>query len=242
MNEMKPNKAKNIHNQVLQMLKDEIVQMQAGQNRILSEGDLSQRLQISRTTVREVLQILSSETVLTKRHGKGTFAHPSAMRLPHRIDLSSNFRNLLDDEHSAITFETISGVFAPCCTHMKEHFPQACETVYRTEELYTQNHVAKIFCRNSIPEQLIINPPVPGEFHNSLASWMEQHCDIDSAYFAVSITCTADEQANLALGLPATQVIQNWREILYDVYDRPVAFCDIFFHPEHVNLSMALRF
>ncbi len=242
MGKIKPLKTENLRTQALQVVLQEIAHMESEDNRLMSEEELSQRLQISRTTVREVLQSLAADGHLTRRHGKGNFAHPSTLQLSHRIDLSADFFKLLNSENGVVTQNLLHSENTTCCPAMQKYFPGTCARVYHSVETYNQNGVAKIVCKTSVPIELIRVAPTPGEVSHILTDWMERHCGIDGAYYAAKVDCTADVEANRALGLYDTQVIQNWHEVLYDIQDRPVAFCDIFFHPEEVNLSMVLRF
>lgn len=124
---------------------------------------------------------------------------------------------------------------------MRKRFPRTCESVYEQEWLYQVDDIPMIFCKVAIPADLLQNTPelpTPGQ---SLAAWVAYYCGRDFAYYATHLGCQSDPGANWALHIPPETVVQNWQEVLYDLTDTPVAFCDVFFHPEHVDLSMVLR-
>lgn len=52
-----------------------------GQKRLPPEKQLSDKLQVSRSTVRTVLSTLEYEGKITRRHGSGTFINPQAFKL-----------------------------------------------------------------------------------------------------------------------------------------------------------------
>ncbi len=58
-----------------------------------SEDDLAKQLNVARGTVRQALQELSSEKVIYRIHGKGTFVSPDQIE----YDLGGEFLSVLDD-------------------------------------------------------------------------------------------------------------------------------------------------
>lgn len=62
-----------LYDKLLNLLKKEIDTQMAPHDKMLSERELVQRHQLSRTTVRSALKQLEIEGYIYKRHGKGTF-------------------------------------------------------------------------------------------------------------------------------------------------------------------------
>ena len=88
-------KLSRLWNQTYQVLLNKIRTMKPGENRMEPEEELTRSLSVSRATVREAMQSLVREGYITRRHGKGNFAHPSVMGLRHRIDLTADFLQLI---------------------------------------------------------------------------------------------------------------------------------------------------
>ncbi|HHW94164.1 MAG TPA: GntR family transcriptional regulator [Clostridiaceae bacterium] len=63
----------------LEMYMEEAIKR--GQKRLPPEKQLSDKLQVSRSTVRTVLSTLEYEGKITRRHGSGTFINPHAFKL-----------------------------------------------------------------------------------------------------------------------------------------------------------------
>ena len=78
---MSPRKPERLWNHTYDYLRGQIAQMSAGHNRLEPEEELTRRLGVSRATVREATQALVQEGYVTRRHGKGNFAHPSVASL-----------------------------------------------------------------------------------------------------------------------------------------------------------------
>lgn len=234
-------KAERLWNQTYAYLRAQIRTVCPGRNRIAPEEELAQALNVSRATVREAIQLLTREGYITRRHGKGTFVHPSVEKLRHRMDLTTDFMQLLNTGDGAVTCRKLRSGYGPCSPAMRRRFPLPCDTVYEQNWLYCVDDQPMIFCKIAVPDHLLQDSPEGGEPAETLAEWITCHCGLDFAYYATHLGCKADPDANWALDLSADTVIQNWQEVLYDLSDTPVAFCDIFFHPEQVDLSMVLR-
>ena len=238
---MSPRKPERLWNHTYDYLRGQIAQMSAGHNRLEPEEELTRRLGVSRATVREATQALVQEGYVTRRHGKGNFAHPSVASLDYRMDLTSDFIRLLDTGEGAVLCRNLRSAFGPCRESMRQRFPAPCSAVYEQDWLYQTGERPMIFCRVSLPEEMLLRPPRPAGSDESLFSWVQTYCGRDFAYYATHLGCRGDPDAARALALPAGQVMLNWQEIFYDLSDTPVAFCDVFFHPEHMDLTMVLR-
>ncbi len=239
---MRALKAENLRQQAYQALLDEISTMQPGENRLPSEEELSRTLQISRTTIREVMQLLVGEGYVTRRHGKGNFGHPSATRLPRRIDLSSDFLELLGTPGQPAACRVLHSAFAAPSQAMLKRFPACPPRVYSQNWLYTQGEKPMIFCQISVPESLLAQPPQPAQPSQHFSGWLAGYCQADAAYYSVHLGCQKEGEASAAFGISAGFVLPNWQEIVYDIHDEPIAFCNLFFHPENAEISMAMRF
>lgn len=222
-------------------LLDQIHSMKAGENQLEPEEELTRKLGVSRSTVREATQALLQEGYLTRRHGKGNFAHPSVSQLRYRMDLTSDFSKLLDTGDGPVVCQTLRSGCVPCREVMRRRFPVPCTTVYELDWLYSVGERPMLFCRTSIPEEMLQRQPEPLSTDDSLFPWIRTYCGRDFAYYATHLGCRCEEDACRALQLPSGTALFNWQEVFYDLSDVPVAFCDIFFHPEHVDLTMVLR-
>ena len=157
------------------------------------------------------------------------------------MDLTSNFSKLLDTGDGPVVCQTLRSGYVPCREVMRRRFPVPCATVYELDWLYSVGERPMLFCRTSIPEEMLQRQPEPLAADDSLFPWVRAYCGRDFAYYATHLGCRCEEDACRALQLPSGTVLLNWQEVFYDLSDVPVAFCDIFFHPEHVDLTMVLR-
>ncbi|NCE63669.1 GntR family transcriptional regulator [Pseudoflavonifractor sp. 524-17] len=234
-------KSRRLWSQTCGVLLESIRRMRPGENRLETEEALTRRLNVSRATVREAMDTLVWQGYVTRRQGKGNFAHPSVGQLRHRMDLDADFLRLIRTEDQEGDCRNLRCGFARASQAMARRFPRPCGRVYELHWLYTLGETPMIFCKIALPEEVLTLPPEPPARGETLYQWIARFCGRDFAYFAAHLGCQADEDAAQALALPRETVVQNWQEIFYDLSDEPVAFCEVFFHPENMDLSMVLR-
>lgn len=238
---MEPVKACKLWSETYEALRREILAMSPGENRLPSEEELSRQLGVSRATVREALQALVREGYVTRRQGKGNYGHPSVEGLRHRFDLSADFMDLFGAGGREVVCQPLRSGAAPAGPAMCSRFPGGGGPVFFQEWRYDLEGAPIILCRVETPAALLPpDPPLPGDCR--LVGWLSALAGLDVAYYAAHVGCRGDAAAAGALDLPPATVMLNWQEILYDIHDAPVSFCDLFFHPEHTDLSMVLRF
>ena len=126
---------------------------------------------------------------------------------------------------------------------MKRYYPLPCDDVYELQWLYSADGKPTILSRIYIPSHLLKGDPAPSQENGKelLADWIHRCCGRDFAYYSTCLSCIADPSANELLGLAPDVPLQNWRQVTYDLFDEPVAFCDNFFHSENIELTMVLR-
>lgn len=242
MQQEKRQKSQKLWNQVEEILEAEIRQAEPGRNQLTGEEELVDRLGVSRATVRGSLQALAQKGYVTRRHGKGNFAHPSALKLKHRVDLTADFIELLSTKEDQAVCRCLRCGYTRASDAMRERFPARCTTVFEQCWLYLLKEKPLILCHVETPVELLLQPSEPGDATRTLAQWLDEHCGKDLAYYATTMGCRPNADAAWSFHLPEEQALLNWQQVVYDIYDMPVSFCDLYFHPEDVNLSLALHF
>lgn len=234
-------KSDKLWQQVYRILLEEIKNMKPGNNRLPSEEELADQLQVSRATTREAMQALIRDGYLTRRHGKGNFVHPSAFKLQNRIDLTADFIELLSREGSQASCIPLKYSILPLPDIAAPYFPE-CMEVFSQTNLYKDGLGNPcIYCTTLVPMENMQKEPIVPMKHR-LEGWLAEFCGKDTAYYATSLKCTKNTDVNDYFNLPSSTWLQNWQEVIYDIYDEPSAFVDLYFHPENTPLSMILKF
>jgi len=88
----------------------------AGGDRLPSEAELTEIFRLSRITVRQALSRLSTDGLIERRQGLGTFVVPRKVAVQHDLSLSSSWRQRFREEgheSGAIVLEALDGVVLP---------------------------------------------------------------------------------------------------------------------------------
>lgn len=209
-------------------------------NRLPPEDELALRLGVSRATIREALMTLTREGVVTKKQGIGNFVHPSALASGLRVDLISDFADLLGSsghavhvEHADFKEETISeGV-----TERLGLSPS--ESLYIFTRTYFVGDQAAITATIRIPKKYILRDISGDEADKTMVGVLRRCCQVEVSHSILWFqpTIAGLELARL-FGLQPGQPVVSWEELFYDLYDHGICFNTIAFNPEIVGLSM----
>lgn len=78
-----------------------------GSAKLPREEELAQMLGVSRPTVRAALNDLATEGLIFRRHGKGTFINPEALRLKVLFSPIDDVRNIIAQSGFSVRVETV---------------------------------------------------------------------------------------------------------------------------------------
>jgi GntR family transcriptional regulator len=234
---MKLKKAKPLYQQVRDILVQQIGTMKPGENRLPSEEDLTKQLGVSRSTIREALHDLILEGIVSKRHGKGNFAHPAVLQVPYRIDYDSDFRTLLEDPAKTMSIKSSPYVLATASDKMVKRMPSvAGEEVYRWDWEYYLDSKLFVIATEEIPKKYFQQEPEYSE-EFSVKDFAARYCNKDLAYFISWINASERPKIAERFGVDST-IIQDWEEVYHDIEDHAICYCEVYFNPECLEVAI----
>ncbi|MEL7609285.1 MAG: GntR family transcriptional regulator [Bacillota bacterium] len=237
-------RAKSLCERTFDELRNAILAMAPGENKLPSEDELSRALGVSRSTIREAVKQLQMEGAITKIQGRGTFAHPSVFHIQNRVDLHPDFYALLSREHERVVLDVEPlGVSTPSESYLRV-FPNAVagEPVYVMVWRYYADDILMIFGTFEFPTRFLRRIPAP-DFHvNNLPEFSKAYLNEDITYCAMQLRCGYSETAARQFGIPEKVPMQCWKEVIYDVGDHAVGYCRFFLHPDHMIMSLIAHF
>ncbi|QRN85323.1 GntR family transcriptional regulator [Clostridia bacterium] len=234
---MKLRKAKPLYIQVRDLLVQNIMSMEPGNNRLPSEEELTKQLGVSRSTVREAMHDLILQGVVSKRHGKGNYAHPAVLKVPYRIDYDPDFRSLLNDPDKTLSIKASPYSTAPASEKMVKRLPSAAgEEVYRWDWEYYLDDTLFVIATEEIPKKYFLREPQDSD-EFSVKEFVANYCDKDLAYFISWINASERPQVAARFGVSQT-IIQDWEEVYHDIEDHAICYCEVYFNPECLEVAL----
>jgi GntR family transcriptional regulator len=207
--------------------------------RLPSEDDLSYRLGVSTATIREALRMLDREGIVSKKHGIGNFFHPSALELDMRIDLITDFSELLGDAGYNVEESVSNGVFRFSNKQEQKAFSLK-ERVYSYDRNYMANGKQAILTRNIIPaRRLSSDVPIEGPPNISIMDFIGQFCHEIVIHSTQEMNPTLpDEETRKSFSLAQGRPIIVWTEVFYSYKDEPFGYGWVAFHPDIVKMHL----
>ncbi len=234
---MKLKKARPLYLQARDELARRIAKMKPGENRLPSEEELTRQLGVSRSTVREALHDMILEGIVTKRHGKGNFAHPAVLKIPYRIDYDPDFRELLDDPNQTLTIKSSPYQLGSPSEKMVQRMPEAeGELVYRWDWEYYLGDTLYVIATEEIPARFFQREPQYSE-EFSVKEFVASHCKKDLAYFISWIRASDRPDIAERFGVRET-IIQDWEEVYHDIEDHAICYSEVYFNPSCMEVAI----
>lgn len=229
-----------IRGQLLQRLE---AQLPPG-NRLPCEEALAEELGVSRATIREALMAMEHEGILTRKHGIGTFVHPTALRNRARVELETSFGDLLLELGYTRVHAAGSRTLEPASPFQAGLLavPEGSELALFERTFYADGRPA-IFSFNRIPLALLNGPDAPDPDHqDSIFAFIARHTGAEVTHrIAWFRARRASESVAARLELDVGEPVLCWDEVLYSIEDRPVCSCEIFFDTDLVPLCTMRR-
>ncbi len=227
-----------LHRQVIEALSE---YLEAGgvpdDNRLPSENVLAAQIGVSRLTIRETLLAMEREGYLTKKHGVGTFVHPSALRAKTRIEQVVGFSELLSQGgHNRVKVigHRYTGVANECAALLGIQ-PDAILLCYRRTFLVDEQPA--IYTTIRIPETIIGKEMTVSGDNESVFSLVKRASGEEITHRVAWLKARkVDEEVGEALAMPVGEPVLSWDSVLYNYRDRPLAQSSVFFNTDVIPI------
>ncbi|WP_077621911.1 GntR family transcriptional regulator [Sediminibacillus massiliensis] len=142
--------------QVIDRLKKDIENgLYKEKEKLPSEFELSKRLGVSRTTLREALRLLEEENVLTRRHGVGTFVNTKPL-FSSGIENLNSVTDMIISSGKTPGAQYISTEIIEASIEDKNRFmPKEIDSLAKIERVRTADGEPVVYCVDKIVKELI---------------------------------------------------------------------------------------
>ncbi len=216
-------------------------------NKLPSEDVLSKMLGISVATVREALRQLNREGYITKKHGSGNYVHQSAIDLSMRIDVNTSFFELLKEKYPDVYSQQTPFRVAMCSPQEAKMLAldQVEECLFYDRFYYVNGKKLAIFATNAIPASSFTGDVADLQESDNTLSIMDfiwDHCLDEMVQTVVYMEpVNATEKIAKLMDIEAGWATVQWKEVFYNVYDRPVGLSHARFNPDLVDMTLLIK-
>jgi len=234
--------ADSLANQAYNKIKDMIQKMTPANNKLPSEDELAQMMAISRPTVREALNRLTRNGYITSSHGRGTYGHPAVFNVKNRIDLYTNFSELLESQYQNVQVDVEHLGVMDCSESYIRYTGRGPEKVYSMIWKYSADGMPMIYGAFEFPLEVFRVSPDPKDTVPDLKVFSKKYLFQPIAYVSMSLRCKKYDQAAIWLGLPEDTAMLSWKEIIRNIEDYSVGFARFYVHPDNLQMSVVAHF
>ncbi|HBY57230.1 MAG TPA: GntR family transcriptional regulator [Candidatus Atribacteria bacterium] len=216
-------------------------------NRLPPEEELSERLGISRSTIREALITLDREGIITKKQGIGSLIHKSTLTTKMRIDLVQDFIKLLENGGYKASVKRINSTWLDEIPQVEIKMPPLKDKKYFLNEfLYLADYQPAILATNIIPESSLAIPLQTKEIpFNSFKGFFDFLSKYTNEEVSHSITrfipSKVDTKISRILEIKENEPIIKREEFYYGIFDKLICCSEIVFHPGLVDLTIVRK-
>lgn len=212
-------------------------------NKLPGEEELAGLMGVSRATVREALSSLARFGYITKKQGKGNYGHPTIANLPPRLDLTTDFLDLLKGQGRS-----------PRVVHRglmltRDFSPEAGvalgltagDEVVKLDRIYYLDDLPAILAEIEIPSQRLQQLP-EGEVGNlTFKDFYETYCTGELVKMIINIKSRIYPRGAELFNIDTATPLLWWEERWLTLEDEPACYASIYFNPWMTSITMVVN-
>ena len=119
-----------------------------------SEGQLAERFEVSRATVRDAVRALIEAGYVIRRRGSGSYV-TERRRMPHGLDSTLSYLAMIESAGVRAGMHLLDAAFEPCCPDDSSLQLGPGDTVLAVERVRTADDQPVIYSLDRIPARLL---------------------------------------------------------------------------------------
>ncbi|MCC7362337.1 MAG: GntR family transcriptional regulator [Anaerolineales bacterium] len=210
--------------------------------RLPSEHEIAVELGISRGTVRQALAILQQEGVITRQQGSGTYANPTVLGIPARIDFAYEFGQLIENSGLRADIQTleVSTTMADADAARRLSIVDG-DPVLLVRKVFLADGQPAIYGHELLPLHLVREAYAAGELEGPIFRFIERRCLTRVDYILSELVpTTASALVASLLDLAEHTPLLQFVEVMYSPRNQPLVLASIYFRDPPIRFH-ALR-
>ena len=212
-----------------------------GNSLLPGEYELSDRLGVSRVTLRDVMQELQQEGMIFKIQGKGTLINHDALRIKVPLSPAVEFENAIVNSGYDAGVELIEVSISEAGEEFAETLRvEPYEYVVRVKKVFLADSCPAIFCRDVFPRKLIEGEVDKGALRNSTFEYLLKNGGVVVSHDIVEFSATDAKVAKEYIDTSAYTVhkpLLYLQSVYYTTKNNPVLAVDAYFDTEYIKMS-----
>lgn len=195
-------------------------------DRLPRESLLAEKLDISRTQLRDILASLEREGFITRRHGVGTIINRHVLNAQGRMDIEVEFMDMIrqSGRSPSVEFVRVSEDTASAKIAAQLQIPEG-SPIIRVARLCSADGVPAIYCEDVLEKALVQRSYTPADLQQPIFHFLQEFCNIHPYLDLTDIHPTiADKMLAEVFRIPEGTPLLNMDEVNYDIDGNPV-FC-----------------
>lgn len=226
---------------VTDQMRSLIAKNQFDNGRLPSEPELSQRLGVSRATVRQALSSLAMEGLIIRKHGVGTFINEKVLNIRTRLEEVWDFAEMIrlsgytpDVQHLELKLSSASDVIARNLALE----PDAAD-VLTTINIFLADDAPVIYCIDIIPANLVNQAYCDEELHGPIYTFLEKRCNQRLDHnIAELLPVIADAKLSQLLHCPVGSPLHYFKETGFNKEGMPIIYSEEYYRPEYFSFNV----
>ena len=230
--------------QVKAHLKQQIINAEFEDDRIPSETQLAEQLNVSRNTIRDALSRLEMEGIIFRRQGAGTFINKATQLVKTRLEAIVPYDTLIEEHGYTASVRLIDVTERTVDQKTAQTLSLPDETkIVSIEKLFLADDSPVIFSMTQLPADLIKKPYTPDDFKAPTFQFLPEFCRQTLAYFLTDIVpLIAPPWLVDRLDLPQPQTaLLAFEEVGYNQADEAIITATSYFRDDLLRLRLLRR-
>ncbi|MFC7320503.1 GntR family transcriptional regulator [Halobacillus campisalis] len=229
---------RHLYLQVIEQIKRDIEKgLYLEKEKLPSEFQLSKSLGVSRATLREALRILEEESIVTRRHGVGTFVNPKPV-FTSGIEELDSVTGMISKSGMTPGSQYLSAeLIEPTEDERNRFSPVSLHKLAKVERVRTADQQPVVYCKDRIPDGLI--PLDQVREADSLFGILERYTGKSISYAVTDIEPIGyHERISPILNCEPDQALLLLKQMHYTKEDEPVLLSSNYFRADKFSFHV----
>ncbi|UOQ43002.1 GntR family transcriptional regulator [Halobacillus salinarum] len=232
---------RHLYLQVIEQIKRDIENgIYQEKQKLPSEFQLSKSLGVSRATLREALRILEEESIVTRRHGVGTFVNPKPV-FSSGIEELDSVTGMISKSGMTPGSQYLSAELIEPTEEERSRFaPVEIHNLAKVERVRTADGQPVVYCVDKLPQGLI--PLEQVREADSMFGILEQYTGKSISYAVTHIVPIGyHERISPILNSEPDQALLLLRQMHYSYEDEPMLLSSNYFRADKFSFHVLRR-